>query len=210
MGRATPAFALIAIFVALLFGCGVTTHTGRESEPVGEDAIATPLTERTAILTRDGAREREPFWVENHVLIDDARLVSVEPETCIDVVSRTEAGLDVTVAEQEPRCLVDSEPVEPRVEKTADPMRVVHVYRKWYVGLLVSRDLSRDPTTPRLSAGMQTSGGYQYHVMTHYARICCPAAASSSVVLQLENALMGEELPSGEGPFRERFYWDLR
>lgn len=192
-------------FLAALLAPAVLAACGYRSREQSITAADLRVPERTRITNYMSApirpgqpAEEAPGSISRSVLLDEARIASVDGEVCFDVVVRTASSLDTALSEM--RLLVDGQPA-----RVGDEVVSVHDYP--FTGerdLLVAEHVSREAfASLRLTAPTERV----FRVIERRGRVCrtmpLPAPAHA---LALEVIIVEDD---NRGNWGERFAWTI-
>lgn len=133
-------------------------------------------------------REQVPYELDEVLIIDEATLMSREPETCVELVLNSDALYDMPLEQLLPRLEIDSEVVEE---------------------LKITNEVAADPVSMWYEKRTRVFWKVEevFDVRRRSARLCAPLVARSTVTLTLSNELYS--VRAGEY-WKLSFRWSLQ
>lgn len=141
----------------------------------------------TGVFVGEGESEEHPRQVNpSHSVVDMAKLTSLTPQVCFEVLLQSDLSFDAPLEQLEPTCVFDDR--DPVVASVVRDTRSTYEYW-YYVPVQVLW------TTERVM-----------HVAMRSGELCCPGEPHGAVALQLRNRLISY---SDDSPWVLEFRWEL-
>lgn len=192
---------LVPVLAMCILGCGnATLGTSLRPEQVGTKYARVSGYMQTSSLAPGGTwTEETPGDIRHDVVLDEASLVKVAGETCVEVVTRTDSARDEPLEQMKPTFTIDGEETRGVVES-----EIVSVYDYTFTGSREVVGVEGVAADKFVGLSLRKPTELVFRVIERRARLCAGRSARSEVELNLEHPSWGANADAYELDFAWR------